>query len=420
MRPTCVLSSVSLEGPANLTPRAEEVAYLRSVRAIRERSALLTDRAVRGESAFFLVRPDRLDVVADRVALTLRTAYPRLDAPLHGRLRHFDAGGRARTLALDAELADMHPHDRARAKVDLIVPSVLLDAGAGPDWGYVEDGVRYTRSEGLAIATYHLFLSGALSASGRDLRSEADGLVSVSSELLGRTFQVSADNPLVGLDGRAGVLSSLGRALARRPDVFAGARPGGIVDWAKRRAVRGKIATAELLEAILHGLSDVWPGRVRLSGESLGDTWPHPALGDGAQSLVPFHKLSQWLTCSLVEPLLEAGVEVADLGALTPLAEYRNGGLLLDLGVLELRDPEAARQPHAIGSPLVVEWRALTVSLLDEVVPCVADQVGLSTSSIGGANLLAWATWAAGRELAAERRAGAGPPLPLVSDGTVF
>ena len=43
---------------------------------------------------------------------------------------------------------------------------------------------------------------------------------------------------------------------------------------------------------------------------------------------MPFHKLSQWLAYSLIEPLEEAGIAVTGLDELTALAEYRNGGLL--------------------------------------------------------------------------------------------
>jgi len=54
---------------------------------------------------------------------------------------------------------------------------------------------------------------------------------------------------------------------------------------------------------------------------------------------VPFHKLSQWLAYSLIEPLEAAGIAVDGLGDLTALAEYRNGGLLVDLGVIRPRVP---------------------------------------------------------------------------------
>ena len=83
---------------------------------------------------------------------------------------------------------------------------------------------------------------------------------------------------------------------------------------------------------------------------------------------MPFHKLSQWLTYSLLEPFEWAGVQVRGLDALTGLPEYRNGGLLLDTGVLRLRDAGAGRAtPGQVGDELIVEWRALTVALLDEL-----------------------------------------------------
>ena len=88
---------------------------------------------------------------------------------------------------------------------------------------------------------------------------------------------------------------------------------------------------------------------------------------------MPFHKLSQWLTYSLLEPFEWAGVPVTGLDALTGLPEYRNGGLLLDTGVLRLRDPDWAARTWSVGDELVVEWRALTVALLDELAPLVRD-----------------------------------------------
>ena len=50
------------------------------------------------------------------------------------------------------------------------------------------------------------------------------------------------------------------------------------------------------------------------------------------------------------------------LDALTGLPEYRNGGLLLDLGVLVPQRRRFLRRPHAVGDEAIVEWRALTVS----------------------------------------------------------
>ena len=100
---------------------------------------------------------------------------------------------------------------------------------------------------------------------------------------------------------------------------------------------------------MLQGFGDIWPPRIELGGINLGDVGRHPfAGGEGPTAgLVPFHKLSQWLAYSLVEPLQDAGVTITDLDRLTALAEYRNGGLLVDLGVLVPKHAAVLGEPHA-------------------------------------------------------------------------
>jgi hypothetical protein len=134
---------------------------------------------------------------------------------------------------------------------------------------------------------------------------------------------------------------------------------------------------------------------------------------------MPFHKLSQWLTYSLLEPFEWAGARVEGLDELTGLPEYRNGGLFLDAGVLRLKDASQTEHLHAPGDELIVEWRALTVALLDELAPLVRTQLGLSPEQMPLACVLEGGTWAAGRALAQQLREGK-PPLNIESDGTVF
>jgi hypothetical protein len=134
---------------------------------------------------------------------------------------------------------------------------------------------------------------------------------------------------------------------------------------------------------------------------------------------VPFHKLSQWLTYSLLEPLAWAGVPVVGLEALTGLPEYRNGGLLLDMGVIVPRAASDHARTWKPSDEFVVEWRALTVSLLDELAAHVRTELGVSAQELPLACILEGGTWAAGRQIAQELRGGA-PPLTIDSDGTVF
>jgi hypothetical protein len=111
---------------------------------------------------------------------------------------------------------------------------------------------------------------------------------------------------------------------------------------------------------------------------------------------------------------------VTDIDGLTGLAEYRNGGLFVDNGVLTFREARDACREHEVASSLVVEWRALTVALLDRIADGVRYRLGLGANALPLSKILQGGTWAAGRLLACERRADASPPVKIISDGTVF
>src|ERR1700748_1166859 len=126
------------------------------------------------------------------------------------------------------------------------------------------------------------------------------------------------------------------------------------------------------------------------------------------------------MTYSLIEPLQTAGLDVTDIDGLTGLAEYRNGGLFVDAGVPTFRDAADAAREHEVASPLVAEWRALTVALLDRLADGIRQRLGLDAVSLPLAKVLEGGSWATGRRLARERRADASPPVKVISDGTVF
>ncbi len=92
---------------------------------------------------------------------------------------------------------------------------------------------------------------------------------------------------------------------------------------------------------------------------------------------------------------------------------------MLDAGILSLKDPALAQQAHAPGSELVVEWRALTVALLDMLGQEIRNGLGLTEKTLPLAKVLEGGTWHAGRQLAQKLRGGP-PPLEIQSDGTVF
>jgi hypothetical protein len=200
------------------------------------------------------------------------------------------------------------------------------------------------------------------------------------------------------------------------------ARPGHLFDYLCARTSEGILPARQILLAVLESLGPIWPGRLSVGGVNLGDVWRHSQIaGSGMTAgLVPFHKLSQWLTYSLIEPIRAAGITVTGVDELTGLAEYRNGGLLLDLELVTPRHDAVLSLTYPPEAEIIVEWRALTVALLDRLAVQVRDCLSVSAEAYPLAKILEGGTWRAGRRIAREKRPDGSPPLRLVSDGTVF
>ncbi|SDG73731.1 Protein of unknown function [Bradyrhizobium sp. Rc2d] len=405
-----------------------EARSLLSAAAVRARAGEMLQIGLAGGLNHFTIDLGRMDDVAEAVLAVTRKAYPTLDVPFHARWRHFVLGGVDRW----AQLADaaLWPDRaaRARAEFDLAIVSVLLDAGAGAAWRYRDSvtGEAIGRSEGLAIASLDMFASGLFSRDAHaPFRADADVLAQLPLTSLTSAFQVREANPLLGLEGRADLLRRLGKHVANYPEIFGrhdAPRPGGLFDHIAAHAASGAVAAPAILSAVLNELGPIWPSRLELAGVPLGDCWHHPAIkaNDSTEGLVPLHKLSQWLSYSLIEPLQRAGFDVTDIDGLTGLAEYRNGGLFVDHEVLRLRDAADAARAHAVDSLLVVEWRALTVALLDRLAERIRVKLGRTPDTLPLASILEGGTWAAGRAIAFARRPDGSPPLKVISDGTVF
>lgn len=388
---------------------------LLTAKAVRKQSQQVTDYVRSGDGLFWL-DPAALPGCAQFVAETTLERYPNLDIPYHSRWRHFDAPGSLLFERLKSELGPMSNIERARAGFDLVIPSVLLDAGAGAVWSYLPEGCSdpIGRSEGLGLASLAMFLDGSFSSLDK-AASDSKGLTNFSVEMLVAGFQVTSGNPLLGVEGRCEVLKALGRAIAARSDVFPNGRIGDLVDYL---LALGPLNASQLLETLLNVLAPIWPSRLERDGLKLGDSWVYEPLGPGPTGIVPFHKLSQWMAYSLIETLEQNDFAVAGVDELTGLPEYRNGGLFYETGVIGLHDAALAEAHHRPESQLIVEWRALTITQIDVVAELVRDALGKPDLVL--AEILEGGTWAAGRKLAFERDPAGRPPLILDSDGTVF
>lgn len=407
--------------------QAAAISQLRDPDTIRWRARAIQTAGHEEKLPHFRVHPLKLPSVVDYVADTVRDRYPNLNVPFHSRWRHFDVGGVDRWAALAACLPAGDHRERGRVQTELAITSVLLDAGAGTAWCYRDsaDGRTYSRSEGLALASLALYRDGLLSADdAAPHRADGRALSALSEKVLAPCFQVSAANPMVGLTGRVSLLQRLGQSVLARPDVFGADTPrlGALFDWLTGCGEVREIEARQILAAVLELFADVWPDGYRLAGQNLGDVGYHSSLASqpALPGLMPFHKLSQWLTYSLIEPLQSSGINVMGLDALTGLPEYRNGGLLVDLGLLQPRDPSAGDRTHPVDSEFVVEWRALTVAFLDDIASGLRSTLARSAEELPLASVLEGGTWAAGRRCALARRADGAPPFRIESTGTIF
>jgi Protein of unknown function (DUF1688) len=403
---------------------------LLSSSAIRLKANRMLADAQNNLTEHWRVDLSKLPKIAEFVTKIISSNYPKLNIPIHSRWRHFDVGQIDRWARIKNSAKWKDKISAARAAFDLTIISVLLDAGSGKAWSYreIETKKEFRSSEGLGVASINLFKSGILSSKIDDpFRVDAKKLIEITTRELAFYLQVTKNNPLIGVEGRLNLLNKLGFACQKRPDIFAvdkDCRPGGLADIILMKSANYEISSDLILEIILDALGPIWPNGLLIDQIALGDAWIYPRWKLDSKNLleciVPFHKLSQWLTYSLIEPIQDMGIKVTNLNRLTGLAEYRNGGLFVDGGVLILTDKRNLSKVHSIADSLIIEWRALTLALLDILHPMVANNLGVNIDNFSLACLLEGGTWFAGRQIARNHRADGSPPLLIKSDGTTF
>ncbi|KAJ7907110.1 hypothetical protein B0H13DRAFT_2019412 [Mycena leptocephala] len=402
-----------------MTPR-ETAEYLRTLPAIRDRCNRVFELATQDKLQYFEYHPENEPAVTefciDIIQKTYGTEYEKIIPP-HGRWRHSDAH-QPRIAPLLEQWASSPSHLRKRksprdSSTTSRSPCSSTPARAQVGCTPSPNRGQFRRSEGLGVAAVHMFTAGLFSGD-KEQPYRVDGvtgLASLTPAALASAFQVTPETTCL--------LTRLADALRASAQFFGpDARPGGLVAYLKTQSTSSpdgqtEVPMAALWHALITGLQPIWPpGRASLGGVPLGDVWAYKEEGS---DLVPFHKLTGWLAYSLREPLERVLDELQ-----TGLPEYRNGGLFLDLDVLRLRPTHSLSpawgeviQPEEIpkdattgiprvppSHPAIVEWRAMTVVLLG--------------------------TWTGGRVIAAQLRPGkdgkegGGPPIEIVSDGTVF
>ncbi|KAI0198433.1 hypothetical protein F4808DRAFT_258132 [Astrocystis sublimbata] len=513
---TPYLPKVNLPKPPD--PSLDAAGYLRSLGAVRERSKIITEKALANQLNHFDVDLERFPDVVQFVCRIIKRDYdaPFHSIPPHGRYQHFAVGGRDRVAHLLSTFdASVDNTEKCRRLIDLFLVSVLLDAGAGTAWSFksADSGKVYRRSEGLAIASLEMFKAGLFSGNpDNKYQVDAAGLRTLTVEQLAKGLQSRPGNEVAGLEGRCQLLLRLGDALAEKRDFFGDVgRPGDMIDYLlahpTTQASSSPIVVLPVLwNVLMSGLAPIWPSsRTAINGISLGDAWPCAAMpqpqqassvappirhrtssgavassptfspfpstsgrhsgssaggpgsssnmgggGNGSnpteawESILPFHKLTQWLTYSLMQPMASIlQIQFAGTELLTGLPEYRNGGLFVDMGVLNLKESDEKRglehYKHYCertgtrgvevapmfepGDDVIVEWRGVTVGFLDRL--CAEVNKALRQELQGGelslAQVLEAGSWKGGREIAEVSRPNTKePPILIDSDGTVF
>ncbi|OAG12971.1 DUF1688-domain-containing protein [Paraphaeosphaeria sporulosa] len=428
-----------------------QVKYLLSLDAIRDRAKIVGEAAKAGKLSHFNVHDEKLGAVADYVTAVIKRDYgpdKYGQIPPHGRWQHFEVGNQPRIDDLLSQWKTEGHDDKelTRRLIDLFFVSVLLDAGAGDHWRYVEPGTEqmFERSEGIAVASLYMFKEGAFaSLQANKMIVDGKGLEQLTSSALATGFQISDRNPMLGVDSRTNLLKSLGTSLLAHSNVFGPeGRPGNIVDYMLKTATdTSSLDILRFWDVLQELLIPIWPrDRTVVHGCPIGDAWPLSTLRTASSStsvpnttdadfIQPFHKLTQWLTYSLTVPFTRLlKLTWTHMDSMTALPEYRNGGLFVDLGVLSLKPDTLKRGLASSGGALpqfgagddaVVEWRAMTLVLIDKLYAMVKER--MNGVELSMAQLLEAGTWKSGREVAKEKRPDTkSSPILIESDGTVF
>jgi len=118
----------------------ERVEFFQSLSSVRGQSQIIFDFVANGDSQYFQIEEEKIGEVASFVENLMESDYggDLNKIPFHSRYRHFEAGGEDRLSSLRSEWEDVEDMERCRRLLDLVVVSVLLDAGAGPHWKFDE------------------------------------------------------------------------------------------------------------------------------------------------------------------------------------------------------------------------------------------------------------------------------------------
>ncbi|KAI8988195.1 hypothetical protein BDF20DRAFT_310633 [Mycotypha africana] len=454
------MTTQSLTNSNNMNVNEE---YLLSLRAVRERCFKVQEAAVRNKLQHFDIDTSKLqDIVQFVISIIKRDFDDPSKIPTHGRWRHFDADGypRVQTLINSWASLGIDKTEQTRRVLDLMVVAVILDLNPSHNYSYQEasSGRLYKKKEGIAIAILEMYMKGLFSANpDQPHRVDSNAIMALQITDLLAGFKGTSET-LNDLEERFKLLKHLGHKLQHCSDYFRNNedqafRPGNMLDYILNHPTtittkKGPLILLETIWPIILEIGELWsvPQTDPESNSdgatlTLGDVWSCPIISC-ADQMVPFHKFSQWMLYSLIEPMEKMlGAMIEGTEQLTPLPDYANGGLLIDTGFITLKASDFDRgiknhkensllqgQPKMeitpmfdISDPVITEWRALTIAYLDLVAERVRSVMNLNRRSLTLSQLMEGGTTSAGKELAEISRPNTQePPIIIKCDGVLI
>ena len=290
-------------------------------------------------------------------------------------------------------------------------------------------------STGLALATFRAFVAGAFSADkAHPCRADAATLRHVDVAALRAMLQGTPQNAIHGLEGRAAVLSRLGQLLpARLSDLVLPLRTPAEAGSEAGLGASLEVTASALFKSLLTALTPAWPS-APVQGLPAGDVWSHRWAGEavgadlganlatdlgtdlGTSGWVPLHAAAQALVGALALPLQHAGYGLTGLQTLTASADCNTSALLLAAGVIVPRQQRLLSQTLKLGDEAVIECRALTVTLFDELT----EKVSSLLQPASGTNAAGLQVAEVVHATAAVLAGGGAPSLRIAGDGALF
>jgi GTP cyclohydrolase II len=417
-----------------------EILY--SLQNIYENSEKIFMKIINGNSKYFIFNKNNYELLESKIEKELNENYKKNKKFInHSRLNHFEYNKKDYFKILHDENWKTDKIEKLRRSTELIIISCLLDAGAGDNWKYysIKTNEFHKRSEGLGLCTLQMYEDGLFSSDpANPYMVNAYGLKNLSLQKFMNYFQINDNNDLIGITNRYSIIKKLSLILESNTDYYGYESPrlGNIVDFINLNynITESGIKDHLIYDILVKSLKHIWENEnsfVKLPG----DIWIHPDFKDPSNMYADhffFNKILQWINFSVIDYYEKfTNIEIIQTDILLPLSEYRNGGLLIDENIISLKNSlnpkcdcdcciptqnNTLDKKLKANSPIIIEWRAITINLLKKLFIKIKPIFKNLTIS----QFLENGSWIAGRKIAYKKRDSGNPPLNILLDGVYF